>query len=254
MAAHERREALLEKLRGARTPLSGSRLGAEFDVSRQVIVGDIAWLRAAGHEIVSTARGYALMGAPGQLAASTGTREASGESQRGSAASQSDVSHSYGSASRSAGTSSPFVQTDVSHANSSDSRATAAGVRPSGGTGTGSRPRRYPCARTIKAYHSVEQTSDELFTILENGGEIVDVSVSHRVYGRLTAHLGISTREDALAFLNGIASGASEPLLTVTSGYHYHTIAAPSEAQLDRIERALDAKGYLAPLLPYERS
>ena len=231
MAAHERREALLAKLRGARTPLSGSRLGAEFDVSRQIIVGDIAWLRAAGHEIVSTARGYALMGAPGQIAASTGDREASGGSQRGSAASQSGVSPS----------------------DSSVSHDTSAGARPSGESGTGSRSRRYPCARAIKAYHSVEQTSDELFTILENGGEIVDVSVSHRVYGRLTAHLGISTREEALAFLNGIASGASEPLLTVTSGYHHHTIAAPSEAQLDRIERALDAKGYLAPLLPYER-
>ena len=83
---------------------------------------------------------------------------------------------------------------------------------------------------------------------------MVDVFVWHRVYGRLEARLGIRTRKDALRFINDIESGKSSPLLTVTSGYHYHTIAADSEATLDRIERALDSKGYLAPLLPDERA
>lgn len=198
MSAQDRRATLLEELRHASGPLAGGKLAKWLGVSRQIIVGDIAVLRASGEDIVSTARGYVLS------AAATMTPQAP----------------------------------DTTPAAAHESPRLAAGQAHT---------------RTIKVRHTVEQTSDELFTILENGGEIVDVSVSHRVYGRLTAHLGISTREEALAFLNGIASGASEPLLTVTSGYHHHTIAAPSEAQLDRIERALDAKGYLAPLLPYER-
>ena len=41
--------------------LSAGELAARFDVSRQIIVGDIAILRAGGEEILSTARGYRLV-------------------------------------------------------------------------------------------------------------------------------------------------------------------------------------------------
>ncbi len=46
--------------------MSGSRLAQEFQVSRQVIVQDIALLRKEGHEILSASRGYQL--AKGELA------------------------------------------------------------------------------------------------------------------------------------------------------------------------------------------
>ena len=107
---------------------------------------------------------------------------------------------------------------------------------------SGSRPR-----RTLKMHHTVDQASDELLTIVGLGGVVLDVVVHHRVYGRLSAPLGIASRADVLRFVNQIESGKSSPLLTVTSGYHYHTIEGDSDATLDRIERALDAKGYLAP-------
>ena len=42
------------------------------------------------------------------------------------------------------------------------------------------------------------------------------------------------------------------PLLTVTSGYHFHRIAAEDEQTLDEIEAMLKEKGYLADLMPYE--
>ncbi len=41
-------------------PLSGSKLAAHFQVSRQVVVQDIALLRANGLDILSTNRGYVL--------------------------------------------------------------------------------------------------------------------------------------------------------------------------------------------------
>jgi len=44
----------------ASQPLSGTELAQQFHVSRQVIVQDIALLRAAHHDIVSTNRGYLL--------------------------------------------------------------------------------------------------------------------------------------------------------------------------------------------------
>lgn len=62
-----RREAVLEHLRGADTdsPVSASALAAEYGVSRQVIVGDIALLRSSGYAIDATPRGYVLRRATG---------------------------------------------------------------------------------------------------------------------------------------------------------------------------------------------
>ena len=207
MAAQERRQELLGRLSAASSPLAGGRLAKELGVSRQVIVQDVALLRAEGHAITSTARGYVLD--------ARDARRASVAAERPARTQERPARPQEGS---------PREQTGP--------------ARP---------------ARRVKVRHTVDQTADELETILANGGEVVDVSVRHRVYGTITAPLGIATREDALRFLDDIATGKSEPLLSVTSGYHYHTIAADSEASLDRIERALDAKGYLAPLLPHER-
>ena len=41
-------------------PVSGSDLAKKFSVSRQVIVQDIALIRAAGYDIISTNRGYII--------------------------------------------------------------------------------------------------------------------------------------------------------------------------------------------------
>ena len=60
MNAQERRGALLLRLNSGGAPVSASALAREFGVSRQIIVGDVALLRAGGAEILSTPRGYAL--------------------------------------------------------------------------------------------------------------------------------------------------------------------------------------------------
>lgn len=60
MTGEERRERILTSIRSAITPISGAALAKECQVSRQVVVQDIALLRAAGFDIVSTTRGYLL--------------------------------------------------------------------------------------------------------------------------------------------------------------------------------------------------
>ena len=54
MEAAARRQAILDRLRTADRPVSASSLAAELNVSRQIIVGDIALLRAGGAEISAT--------------------------------------------------------------------------------------------------------------------------------------------------------------------------------------------------------
>lgn len=60
MDAVQRRAALSDYLSQAAGPVSASVLAARFSVSRQIIVGDIALLRAGGLDIAATPRGYLL--------------------------------------------------------------------------------------------------------------------------------------------------------------------------------------------------
>ena len=67
MRAEERRQAIRELLQRAKQPVSATALAAQFSVSRQIIVGDIALLRAAGADISATPRGYVILRETGGL-------------------------------------------------------------------------------------------------------------------------------------------------------------------------------------------
>lgn len=60
MTGSDRRNAIIEQIRSSDVPVPGKALAAAYDVSRQVIVQDIALIRAAGHDIISTNRGYII--------------------------------------------------------------------------------------------------------------------------------------------------------------------------------------------------
>lgn len=193
-----RRASLLDALRSADAPVSGGQLASTLNVSRQIIVQDIALLREAGANIVATTKGYVLADTAQTLTQNTT------QTMTQNAAEQ------------------PVAVLD----------------KP---------------ARTFKLHHEVEQTRDELQTIIALGGRVHNVSISHRAYGRITAPLEIADRADIERFIHDIESGKSSPLSTATSGYHYHLVSAPSDEALEAIGRALADKGFLAPLLPHEQ-
>lgn len=173
MNGAQRRKKIVTMLRQSTKPLSGTALGKETGVSRQVVVQDIALLRTEGYEIMATARGYVL-----------------------------------------------------------------------------NEPKQ--AMRIFKTFHTNEQTEEELTTIVDLGGCVLDVMVNHRVYGKVSAALNIRNRRDVQVFMNQLKTGKSTPLLNVTSGYHFHRVTAEREEILDEIEEALREKGMLTELLPYE--
>ena len=168
MKGAERRAEIIRRISSSEKPVSGTDLAAEYGVSRQVIVQDIALLRATGCQIISTNRGYLL------------------------------------------------VETD--------------------------RPR-----RVFKVSHTAEQMEDELNAVVDLSGTVVNVFVWHRVYGKVTGYLDISSRRKVREFLEGIRESRSAPLMNITSGYHYHTVEAPDEETLELIGQELSARGYLLP-------
>ena len=166
MTGEERRNRILQMLQTQTAPLSGTALAECFHVSRQVIVQDIALIRAAGYDVIATNRGYIC--------------------------------------------SSPVRET-----------------------------------RVFEVNHTDEQMQDELNTIVDFGGVVLDVIVRHEVYGELRAELNISSRNKVALFMEEIRQGKSRPLKNITSGEHFHTVSADSAQTLDLIEEELRKKDYL---------
>lgn len=100
-------------------------------------------------------------------------------------------------------------------------------------------------SRVFMVRHNKDQIGDELNTIIDCGGRVVDVSVRHSVYGRITVDLKVNSRGDVKEFLHDLEENKTRPLMDLTGELHSHTVSADSEAVLDRIGMELKNKGYL---------
>lgn len=69
MTGEERRLKITERILESDKPLSATALAREFKVSRQIIVGDVALLRANKTDIIATNKGYILGSRPAEASA-----------------------------------------------------------------------------------------------------------------------------------------------------------------------------------------
>lgn len=106
--------------------------------------------------------------------------------------------------------------------------------------------------RVFKLIHTDEEVEEELNTIVDLGGVVRDVFVYHKYYNKVTATLDIKSRLDVKNYIDNIKAGKSLLLKNVTSGYHYHTVAAERAETLLLIEEKLRERGFLARLQEYE--
>ncbi|SJZ86010.1 hypothetical protein SAMN02745116_01630 [Pilibacter termitis] len=158
-AGEDRRKKILSELTSSMRPINATKLAETYNVSRQIIVGDIALLRASGTDIYSTSRGYLL------------------EKNR----------HKVG------------------------------------------------IIETIVSSHTPEETRKELEIIVNNGGEILDVSVEHVLYGTLTGNLEIKNHEDIQNFFDTMEREQAKSLSILTDGIHSHRIFAKTDEALAKI-------------------
>ena len=170
MDSDQRREAILEVLKRTDRPIKGTEFAKMFNVSRQVIVQDIAILRARGEEIFATPQGYMTL----------------------TKASKERI----------------FKTIICKH----------------------------------KGYTEIE---DELKTIVDLGGKVLDVIVDHPVYSEIKIPLMLSSRAEIDEFVSNLEKENAEPLSSLTEGVHVHTIEVPSLKIYERILMELEIKGYL---------
>lgn len=168
MNGTKRRERVLKVLEDKTQPITGSELSVVFNVSRQIIVQDIALLRAQGEKIISTANGYLIY----KIKTST-------------------------------------------------------------------------CKRVFCVQHEDSAIEDELLTIVDNGGHVLNIIVSHVVYGEISVDLLLGSRRQVKDFMVKTRENEFVPLMVLTKGEHYHTVEANTEEILDEIEEELREKGYL---------
>lgn len=168
MNSAQRREEILRRLTDAAAPVSASALAGELGVSRQIVVGDVALLRAAGTQIDATPRGYQLH------------------------------------------------------------------PEAKGYTGI------LACA-----HRTAEEMRTELYTVVDQGGVVVDVTVENSLYGELRGNLNIASRYDVDNFIRQAQETPECLLSRMTGGVHLHTLHCPDAGTFQRIKKALDEKGIL---------
>lgn len=86
---------------------------------------------------------------------------------------------------------------------------------------------------------------DELYTIVDYGGKVLDAVVEHDIYGQITVDLMLCNRMDVDEFMERIRKSKSQPLNVLTGGKHWHTVEADTEPMLQVIGEKLREKGYL---------
>ena len=168
MNAAQRRERILTRLNSAGAPLSASTLAAELGVSRQIVVGDVALLRAGGAQIDATPRGYQLHPAE------------------------------------------------------------------KGYTGI------LACV-----HRTQEEMRRELYTVVDQGGTVVDVAVENSLYGEIRATLNLCNRYDVDNFIRQAADAPESLLSRMTGGVQLHTLRCPDKDTFARICAALEQQGLL---------
>lgn len=97
--------------------------------------------------------------------------------------------------------------------------------------------------KIIESSHDDNAIKDELNTIVDNGGVVIDIFINHPVYGVIRKDLDIKSRNGVNNFVKNM--DISTPLKNLTANVHYHTISAKDEESLKKIEKALGEKGYL---------
>ena len=163
MNSEQRREKIISVLQMSDKPISASCFANEFSVTRQIIVADIALLRAGGYPIRAEHKGYVLEKPDSQM-----------------------------------------------------------------------------MTKRIVVKHGNNEVQEELYSVVDHGGKVIDVIVQHSVYGKIVAELNLSSRYDVDRFIKHINETDAKPLLLLTEGLHIHTIEVKDEVTFGSIIERLN--------------
>lgn len=97
----------------------------------------------------------------------------------------------------------------------------------------------------VTCCHGPEDLKDELYTFVDCGANVLDVTVSHAVYGTISGPLNLASRYDVDQYLEESKRTHAKPILTLTDGVHRHRFTCESTEAYDKLCDLLRQKGYL---------
>lgn len=168
MTNYERRDEIITLLNEKKGSVTASELAEKFGVTRQIIVSDIAILRAQGNKIESAKSGYCI-----------------------------------------------------------------------------EKEKNIRVIESIVCRHSAEEVCDELYSVVDCGGYVIDVIVEHPIYGQLRGELNLRSRNDIDEFVRRVRASGAMQLCDLTGGLHIHTLSLPNRETYEEITKKLRDIGVL---------
>ena len=102
----------------------------------------------------------------------------------------------------------------------------------------------YPFVGAIACRHTDEQLREELYTIVDFGATVIDVTIEHAIYGELSGKLNLSSRYDVDCFIKAVEEEEnSAPISVLTGGVHLHRLGCRDREIFEKIRSSLEEKG-----------
>ena len=99
--------------------------------------------------------------------------------------------------------------------------------------------------RILAVRHGPDRIFEELSLIVSLGGRVLDVLVDHPVYGELRGNINVGTADEVTRFVTLMETTGRHPLLTLSDGFHLHSVEACDEAAFEKIQAKLKEEGLL---------
>lgn len=158
----KRIQYIQQRLTEAAGPVRGSDLAKECDVTRQVIVGDVAHMRALGERIISSPRGYRMVA-----------------------------------------------------------------------------PEEKGFKALLTSQLGIEWLRDELYTIVDLGGAVLNLSVEHGFYGYLRMEMNVYNRGDVDRYLSELRQKRTTALSNLKDGIHRYLVETKTMEAMKSIRSVL---------------
>lgn len=92
----------------------------------------------------------------------------------------------------------------------------------------------------IKSCHSIGDICNEFYTIVDFGGTIVNVTIDHKLYGKMSIILNLRTRYDVDCYINEVKNTDASLLEAISVKEHFHQISCRNVEVLNLIKENLN--------------
>lgn len=97
------------------------------------------------------------------------------------------------------------------------------------------------CSKTMDK----TELEDELNAVVDNGGIVRGITLSHKVYGIIHIEMNLRSRREIRQYMDKLRADSAPLIITLTNGVHILKVATQVDADMEEIKKALQGLGIL---------